>query len=168
VEKVTDYLRWIVQGVLFWVLTVTGLALLALVLILPLVRQHQTMDIMVQQMQARNDKLNADATRLLSERDALLYDAFYVEKLARRDLNMTRKGEEQVSIIPATYDRYRVSAESHINTANPVGLWRLYGMLHVLAEDTLIRQVAVILGGLTVISAILLFGRAARPQRATV
>jgi len=46
-----------------------------------------------------------------------------------------------------------MTAEQHINTSHPVGLWRLYGTLHVLAEDNLIRQVAIVLGGLTAISA---------------
>ncbi len=163
-EKVLNIMRDVVSGVLFWLLVVAGLGLLLLVLGLPLVRQLQTMETMQAQMDARDRALKTDVARLSAERDALLYDPFYVEKVARRDLNMSRKGEEQLQLVSASYASTRVCAEQHINTAHPVGLWRLYGMLNVLAEDTLLRQIACVLAGLSVVAAVLLFGRGARKQ----
>ena len=165
-EKALNILRVVLNGVLFWMLTLAGLGLLFLVLGLPLVRRHQTMETMSQQMETRNQALRSDVERLLAERDALLYDAFYVEKVARRDLNMSRRGEDEVRVLPASFTTHRATAEQQINTSHPVGLWRLYGTLRVLAEDSLIRQVAVILGGLAVIAAVLLFGRSAQKQPA--
>ncbi len=166
-EKALKLLRYVLHGVLFWMLTLAGLGLLFLVLGLPLVRQHQTMETMAEQMEARNLALRGSVERLLSERDALLYDPFYVEKVARRDLNMTRRGEEQVQIVPASFTRHRITAESHISTSHPVGLWRIYGTLRVLAEDGLIRQIALILAGVTVIAGVLLFGRSAQKPQTT-
>ncbi len=166
VNRISDLAVRFFQGVLFWMLTVAGLGLVFLVLGLPLVRQQQTMETMASQMEARNFALRTDVDRLLRERDALLYDAFYVEKVARRDLSMSRKGEEQFKILPAGYESHRMTAEQHINTSHPVGLWRLYGLLHVLAEEGLIRQIAVILGGVAVIAAVLLFGRSTQKQTA--
>jgi len=84
-------------------LTLSGIALLFLVVVFAAGAQHQTMDIMAAQMAERNEQLGVECERLTRERDALLYDAFYVEKVARRDLNMTRHGETDVALIPATY-----------------------------------------------------------------
>jgi cell division protein FtsB len=164
VEKVLNIVRDVVSGVLFWLLVAAGLGLLLLVMGLPLVRQLQTMETMQAQMEARDRALKTDVARLTAERDALCYDPFYVEKVARRDYNMSRKGEQQLALLPASYTRTKVTAEQHINTSHAVGLWRLYGMLNVLAEDTLLRQIACILAGLSVVAAVLLFGRGAQKQ----
>jgi cell division protein FtsB len=159
VEKIGCKLQAFVNGFFFWALALPGLALLFLVVALPVVRQRETMEVMVEQMTARNVALYDGLDRLVKERTALLSDPFYVEKVARRDLRMSRAGEMQVTITPAGYERHRESAQKHMTTAHPVGLWKLYGTLRALAEDNLLRQTALFLGGVVVIAAICLFGR---------
>ena len=158
-EKIAGQFQAFVNGLLFWTLVLPGLGLLFLVVALPVVRQRETMEVMVAQMTARNVALYDQFDRLQKERAALLSDAFYVEKLARRELKMSRPGEMQVTITPAGYEQHRVSARQHMTTTLPVGLWKLYGVLKALAEDNLLRQAALILGGSVVIAAVLLFGR---------
>lgn len=166
-EKIAGKLQAFVNGFFFWALVLPGLGLLFLVVALPVVRQRETMEVMVEQMTTRNVRLYDELDRLEKERSALLGDAFYVEKLARRELKMSRPGEIQVTLTPAGYERHRESAREHMTSTRPVGLWKLYGVLKALAEDNLLRQAALVLGGLMVIAAILLFGRRLQPRRAS-
>ena len=166
-EKVTDRLRRALSTILFWTMVLAGLGLLFLVAALPVVRQRHTMEVMVEQMTARNVALFDELDRLEKEQIALTGDPFYVEKLARRSLNMTREGEMQVTIVPAGYQSHRRTAERQMGTVQPVGLYRMYTTLKALAEDNLLRQVAIILGGATVIAGILLFGRSFETDRRT-
>jgi cell division protein FtsB len=164
-KKVNRSGQVVVNGFFFWALTLSGMGLFFLVVVLPVVRQRETMEVMVEQMTARNVSLYDELDRLEKERAALLGDAFYVEKLARRELKMSRPGEMQVTITPAGYERHRQSAREHMTTTRAVGLWKLYGVLKALAEDNLLRQAALVLGGLTVIAAILLFGPRLQTRR---
>jgi cell division protein FtsB len=161
VEKVTHSADRTAQNLFFWALTVAGLALLFLVTALPVLRQRRTMEVMVEQMTGRNVELYDRLDRLEKERLALLSDPFYVEKLARRDLRMCRPGEMQLSVTPAGYERHMQTAERHVTAAEPVGLSRLYGALGALADDKLLRRMALVLGGATIVAGVLLFGRSA-------
>ena len=151
--------RGVLQHLLFWTLVLVGTGLLFLVVALPVLRQRHTMEVMVEQMSARNGALYGQLDHLEKERTALVSDPFYIEKLARRDLKMCRAGEMQVGVMSAGYEQHRMSAEEHVTTARPVGLWRFYGSLSVIAEDSLLRHAAIVLGALTVIAGVLLFGR---------
>ena len=164
-DKVTHDSRRLLNAVLFWSLILATSGLLFLVGGLPVIRQRHTMEVMVEQMTARNVALYDQFDRLEKERVALLGDPFYVEKLARRNLKMCRAGEVQVRVIPTSYERHRRTAERHITTTRPVGLSRLYGSLGAIAEDRLLRRAALILSALTGICALLLFGRGERRRR---
>ena len=161
-DKVRHNSGRFLNAVLFWALTAAAMGLLFLVTGLPVIRQRHTMEVMVEQMTARNVALYDRLDRLEKERVALLSDPFYVEKLARRNLNMCRAGEMQVRVTPTSYDRQRRTAERHITTTQPVGLSRLYGSMGALAEDRLLRRAALILSALTGIAALVLFGRGQR------
>jgi len=165
VAKVNEKSQGFLQHLLFWTLVLAGTGLLFLVVALPVLRQRHTMEVMAEQMCARNDALCGQIDHLEKQRTALVSDPFYVEKLARRDLKMCRAGEMQVGVIPADYEQHRISAEEHMTSARPVGLWRLYGSLSVIAEDSLLRHAAIVLGGLALIAGILLFGGAVRSRR---
>ncbi|HUW57313.1 MAG TPA: septum formation initiator family protein [Planctomycetota bacterium] len=160
--KVTDGSRDVLNTLLFWTLILATLGLLFLVTGLPVIRQRHTLDVMVEQMTARNVVLYDQVDRLDRQRVALVNDPFYIEKLARRRLNMCRPGETQFTITPTTYDGHRLSAERHISGADPVGLWRLYGSLGAIAEDRMLRRAALVLSALTGIGALVLFGRGVR------
>jgi cell division protein FtsB len=166
VEKVNGGSRGTLNALLFWALVMAGMGLLFLVVSLPVVRQRHTMEVMARQMTACNVELYDQLDRLEKERVALLCDPFYVEKLARRNLNMCRAGEMQVNITPTSYDRRFRDAEQQLITARPLGLWRVYETLGAMVEDSILRKLALVLGGLTIVAGVVMFGRSIANERA--
>jgi len=151
--------RKFTNTVLFWGLALAGLGLLSMVVALPVVRKRHTMEVIAEQMTRKNARLEDDLDRLEKERTALVSaDPFFVEKLAREDLHMVRPGEGQVQIIP-TDTREIQPPPGRISPCEPVGIWRVCAALRALSEDRLLRQIALILGGLTILAAVVLFGR---------
>lgn len=165
-EKVKGDSRRTPNAYLFWALMLAGMGLLFLAVALPVTRKRHTMEVMVDQMRARNVEIYDQFDRLDKERVALVSDPFYVEKLARRNLNMCRPGETQVRITTTSHHRRLRSAQRHLTATRPVGLWSLYRPLAALAEDSLLRQVALLLGGFTIFAGIILFGRSEDRSRA--
>ncbi|MFA5863838.1 MAG: hypothetical protein WC975_04035 [Phycisphaerae bacterium] len=90
----------IITWFLFWVLTLTGLALFAGVTLVPLwqeqtqlVMEYQTVSRQVEGIQNQVDQIN-------EQREALWVDPAYTERIARNTLNLRKVGEETISIEP--------------------------------------------------------------------
>ena len=155
----TGGFRKFINAVLFWGLALAGLGMLFMVLALPIMRKRHTMEVVVDQMTQRNDQLAGRLDRIEKERIALVSaDPFFVEKLAREDLHMVRPGEGRLENIPAETRDVQPPTRP-ISPGETVGIWRVCATLRALSEDKLLRQIALILGGLTIVAAIVLFGR---------
>ena len=160
-EKVIGAVRSRITSLLFWTLAFVGLGLLFLVAALPIVHRRDDMEGRVQRMTEENQALRTQNDYLEKEQVALLKDPFYIEKIARRELNMRRPGEMQVHVVPVHYETrmiVRPAAAESVATLD-VDLSRLYATLRPLVEDDILRRAALILGALTFIAGVVLFGR---------
>ena len=159
-EGLSHSFRKFINTALFWALVLTGLGLLFLVVALPVVKKRRTMELTAEQMDARNlagcDKFD----RLRKEEQALRTgDPFYLEKLARERLNMGLPGERELEITPTPEEERLRKARQDVSAPESSGLRQFCGTLDALSKDQLMRQVALILGALSIVAAVALFGR---------
>lgn len=158
-ERVESRTRSFVNTCLFWALTLAGIGLLFIVVALPIIKKRCTMELVSERMASRNTELLDEKDRLEKEEIALAGgDPFFVEKLAREDLNMVRPGEHEFEVTPVGAPARRHDA--HRPTAEPTAMLNICGTLEPIAENHLLRQVALVLGGLSLIAAVILFSRA--------
>lgn len=90
----------VITWFLFWVLTLTGLALFAGSILVPhiedqnkLITEYQVIDKQVQGLRVRVDQLGEQLS-------ALWVDPEYTERIARNQLNLRKAGEETISVEP--------------------------------------------------------------------
>ena len=159
-ERLTHGFRRFVNAVLFWALVLAGLGLLFLVVALPVVEKRRAMELTAGQMNARN---LADADRfdrLRKEEEALRSgDPFYLEKLAREKLHMGRPGEGRLDVALTPEEERRRRERETAAAPEPYGLWQLCNTLDALTRNRFMRQGALVLGALSIIAAVILFGR---------
>ncbi len=146
------------EVVLFWSMVVASFALVFAVAVLPDCRRNMALQQKLGEMRRANVELAGRVQGLEAETNALRHDAFYVEKLARRLLNLRRPGESIVLGIAPEFAEEELPDE--MPEAPPASiLYQVMGLLKPFSGDPSIRIAALVLALFNLLAAFLLFGQ---------
>ena len=145
------------EAVLFWSMVVASFALVFAVAVLPDCQRSMALQRKLTEMRRANVELAGRVHSLETETDALRHDAFYVEKLARRMLNVRRPGELIVLGIAPEFAADEVPNENPEPPPASI-LCQVMGRLDPFASDPSIRVAALVLALFNLLAAFLLFG----------
>jgi cell division protein FtsB len=146
------------ETVLFWTMVIASFLLVFTVAVLPTCRKSMALEQRVAQMRQSNERLASRLQELESECVALETDPFYVERLARRTMNLRRPGETVVlSLVKGSAEHEYVNAK--LNAPAPSVLCDVVNRLAPLATNRALRFMAIVLALANLLAAFILFGR---------
>jgi len=146
------------ETLLFWTMVLASFVLGFAVAVLPDCRRSLALEQRLDEMRQANDQMAAHVAELDREKQALEKDPFYVEKMARRALNLRRPGEVTViSLVPSD----PADDETCVKPHDPPGsvLCEVMSRLEPFATNRAVRLLAVVLALANLLVAFVLFGR---------
>lgn len=146
------------ETALFWTMVIASFVLVFGVAVLPDCRRSMALERRLTEMDQSNQKLASHIRELEAEKEALQKDPFYVEKLARRMMNLRRPGEKVVlSLVTNTVQEDTQCVKPN----DPPGsvFCEVMDRLEPLATNGALRLVAVVLALANLLAAFVLFGR---------
>ena len=146
------------EAALFWTMVVASFVLVFGVAVLPDCRRSMALERRLAEMRQSNEDLAARLHNLENEKLALEKDPFYVEKLARRTMNLRRPGEK---VVLSLVTNASAQEPQEVKPNNPPGsvLYEVTGRLEPLATNGALRLMAVVLALANLLTAFVLFGR---------
>ncbi len=95
--SVTDI---VITWFLFWVLTLTGIALFAGSVLVPLWQEQRQLAMEYQAVGQQVQEVQREVDHVKDQLNALWVDPDYTERIARNELNLRKTGEETIAVKP--------------------------------------------------------------------
>lgn len=95
-----DINRIIFKWFVFWSLTITGLALLGAVILIPMLAKNQQMVYEYEIIKKQVSQINHACKKLRIKTAAIGEDPQFTEDVIRKELNLPKKGVETITIAP--------------------------------------------------------------------